>query len=59
MYYTYGQSGPSLLIESTIDIMDCVNGIGNCSRELYFYINDGCALCVIVEVDGFVELYAL
>ena len=29
--------------------MDYVNGIGNCSRELYVCINDGRALRVIVR----------
>ncbi len=40
-----------------IDHIDYVNGIGNRSREQYVYINDGCALRVIVEVDGFIEFY--
>ena len=39
----------SVKLSTTIDIIDYVNGIGNCSRELYFCINDGRALRVIVR----------
>ena len=42
---------------STTDHIDYVNGIGNHSHEQYVCIRDGCALRVIVEVDGFVEFY--
>ena len=40
-----------------IDTTDYVNGIGNCSREQHIRIHDGCALRVMIEVDGFVEFY--
>ena len=52
MYVLYG---PKLHI--TIDHIDHVNGIGNCSREHYVSIRDGCTLHDMVKVDGFVKFY--
>ena len=37
-------------VTCTIDIIDYVNGIGNCSREQYLCIEHGRALRVIVSV---------
>ena len=34
-------------------IIETVNGTGNRSHEQYICIHDGCALCVMVEVNGF------